>query len=98
VLVGVGRARDRYALRLYVTIILQTENERWVPTIYTTTQERSRDFPNCFLLFRVLVGARRARDRDGAEGDHPPAQVVQDELVLRRRATLRRIQVAGATH
>ena len=40
-------------------------------------------------------GARRARDRDGAEGDDPPAQVVQDELVVRRHPALRRVQVAG---
>ena len=34
-------------------------------------------------------GARRARDRDGAEGDDPPAQLVQDELVVRRHPPLR---------
>mmetsp|Transcript_10158 Transcript_10158/g.30033 ORF Transcript_10158/g.30033 Transcript_10158/m.30033 type:complete len:262 (-) Transcript_10158:2381-3166(-) len=40
-------------------------------------------------------GARCARDRDGAEGDHPPAQVLQDELVVCRHPPLRRLQVAG---
>lgn len=37
----------------------------------------------------VRPGARRARGRDRPEGDDPPAQVVQDELVVRRCAAVR---------
>ena len=45
-------------------------------------------------LSGVRPGAGQAGDRDGAEGDDPPAQVIQDELVVRGRAAVRGVQVA----
>ena len=38
-------------------------------------------------------GARAAADRDGAEGDDPPAQELQDELVVRGHPALLGVQV-----
>lgn len=45
------------------------------------------------LLLGVRSRTGRPRDRDSAEGDDSPQEVVQDELVLRRHTAVLRVQV-----